>query len=702
MIGNKKNVAACMVFALFLSACGTIKEHTHKAETAPAPVMPVPTQAQLAWHDMELYAFIHFGLNTFNDLEWGYGDTPASTFKPPHLHVEQWVTTLKAAGMKGVILTAKHHDGFCLWPTKTTDYSVKNSPWKNGRGDLVRELSDACRKHGLKFGLYLSPWDRHHAEYGREEYRTVFLEQIRELTSSYGTLFEYWFDGANGGTGWYGGTNESRQIDPQTYYRYHLGGELLRKNNPDIMIFGGTEPTIRWVGNERGVAGETNWNSYDYAREKHYTQAQWGMSDADQWLPAECDVSIRPGWFYHQREDHQVKSAAELVDLYYKSVGRGATLLLNCPIDLEGRIPREDSLSLMAFYRDISHRFTDNLIAGKAKVRISASAVRSKKFSAEKLTDGDNETFWATPDSVTAATVEVTFEQPVVINNIMLREYLPLGQRISRFSIDFERPDGSIVKDHITDSLTTIGHKRLLRFRRIEVKTFRLHIEESRGPVCLSELGAYRVDESLIAPEVRIDANDSLLLFARDPDSELFYTIDRGAPVRYEHPVLLPDSARMVTAYARRIPGGKESKQTVKELGVSHRFMQVKEDLGAEVRRLFDGSGFSAFRLPDGVRRLTLCIRDRQGQPAAMAVNRLVYTPDQQRDARGHIQRYRVLSEGKILAEGEFQNIKNNPIPVEIPFSKAVRTDTIVFEVLKTVDDEPFCSIGDLGLMRAD
>ena len=231
--------------------------------SAPEPILPIPTQAQIDWQRLETYAFIHFGLNTFNDLEWGYGNTPAKTFAPPILDVEQWVTTLKRAGMKGIILTAKHHDGFCLWPTKTTEYSVKNSPWKGGKGDLVKDLSEACRRHGLLFGIYLSPWDRNNAQYGFPEYQKTFHEQIRELTTNYGKLFEYWFDGANGGTGWYGGADSARKIDPLTYYDYEGATKMLLKNNKDIMIFGGTTHTIRWIGNERGWAGETNWAMYD-------------------------------------------------------------------------------------------------------------------------------------------------------------------------------------------------------------------------------------------------------------------------------------------------------------------------------------------------------------------------------------------------------------------------------------------------------
>ncbi|MEJ8749309.1 alpha-L-fucosidase [Phocaeicola sp. ICN-14070] len=440
---------------------------------------------------METYAFIHFGLNTFNDREWGYGDTDPKTFNPTNLDCEQWAQTLVKAGMKGVILTAKHHDGFCLWPFEGTDYSVKNSPWKNGQGNVVKELSEACKKYGLKFAVYLSPWDRHQANYGTPEYLPYFYAQLHDLLTNYGPVFEVWFDGANGGDGWYGGAKDIRTIDRKNYYNYPRIYEMLDSIQPQAIIFSDGGPGCRWVGNEKGFAGATNWSflrkgevhpGYD----KNY-ELQYGHPDGNQWVPAECDVSIRPGWFYHPEEDDRVKSPDQLVDLYYRSVGHNATLLLNFPVDRRGLIHPVDSANAVRFHEMIQQQLKTNLVAGMTP---KVSNERGGDFVASALTDDNFDTYWATEDGVTTADIEFSFDTPARMNRMMLQEYIPLGQRVKAFVVEYLDKD-TWLPVKLNEETTTIGYKRLLRFETVETKGIRIRITDARGPLCLSSVGVY-------------------------------------------------------------------------------------------------------------------------------------------------------------------------------------------------------------------
>lgn len=457
----------------------------------PEPILPVPEPKQVEWQQMETYAFIHFGLNTFNDREWGYGDTDPKTFNPTNLDCEQWAQTLVKAGMKGVILTAKHHDGFCLWPFEGTDYSVKNSPWKNGQGNVVKELSEACKKYGLKFAVYLSPWDRHQANYGTPEYLPYFYAQLHDLLTNYGPVFEVWFDGANGGDGWYGGAKDIRTIDRKNYYNYPRIYEMLDSIQPQAIIFSDGGPGCRWVGNEKGFAGATNWSflrkgevhpGYD----KSY-ELQYGHPDGNQWVPAECDVSIRLGWFYHPEEDDRVKSPDQLVDLYYRSVGHNATLLLNFPVDRRGLIHPVDSANAVRFHEMIQQQLKTNLVAGMTP---KVSNERGGDFVASALTDDNFDTYWATEDGVTTADIEFSFDTPTRMNRMMLQEYIPLGQRVKAFVVEYLDKD-TWLPVKLNEETTTIGYKRLLRFETVETKGIRIRITDARGPLCLSSVGVY-------------------------------------------------------------------------------------------------------------------------------------------------------------------------------------------------------------------
>ena len=484
----KKSVLSGLLLLALCCACTGKKVPVNP----PDPVSPVPLPKQVEWQQMETYAFIHFGLNTFSDKEWGYGDTDPRVFNPRQLDCEQWARTLKEAGMKGVILSAKHHDGFCLWPFEGTEYSVKNSPWRGGKGDLVRELSDACRKYGLKLGIYLSPWDRNRADYGTPEYVAYYHAQWRDLMTNYGPLFEVWFDGANGGDGWYGGAKEKRTIDRKTYYDLPGIYAALDSLQPQAIIFSDGGPGCRWTGNERGVAGETNWaflrKGVVYPGYPNADELHTGHADGDMWVASECDVSIRPGWFYHPEEDDRVKSVEQLVDLYYKSVGRNATLLLNFPVDRDGLIHPTDSANAVRFHREIGRQLSKDLLAG---VVPAVSNERGEPYVAAALTDGKYDTYWATEDSVTGATVEFKLPPVTSADCLMLQEYIPLGQRVQSFFVECLVDGQWQPIDTGGEAMTTIGYKRLLRFKRMLISGLRIRFDKARGPLCLNNIALY-------------------------------------------------------------------------------------------------------------------------------------------------------------------------------------------------------------------
>lgn len=441
---------------------------------------------------MEFYGFLHFTVNTFTDKEWGYGDEDPAVFQPTDFDADQIVRVARDAGMRGLILTAKHHDGFCLWPSAYTEHSVKRSPWRGGRGDVVREISQACRRYGLKFGVYLSPWDRNHPEYGRPAYLEYYRNQLRELLTGYGELFAVWFDGANGGDGYYGGAREMRRIDNRTYYDWPTIWQMVRTLQPMACIFSDAGPDFRWIGNERGIAGDPCWATLNLDKPGRYPGgSSEGLENGERpgtaWVPAECDVSIRPGWFYHPAEDDRVKTPEQLLEIYYASVGRGCCLNLNVPPDRRGRIHENDIRSLMAFRRVLDATFGTNLAA---RARVTASAVREprSRYAPEHMLDGRRETFWCTPDDTHTAWAEFRFDAPIRFNVVELREHLPLGQRIEAVAVDV----GSEAGWAEVAQATSVGNRRLIRLARA-IQTDRVRLRVIRAAACpaLAELGLY-------------------------------------------------------------------------------------------------------------------------------------------------------------------------------------------------------------------
>lgn len=480
-----------MKIRVLLFCLALITSCSEKDVPPPEPVLPLPSAAQLRWHEMEMNAFIHFTTNTFTDLEWGFGDEDPRIFNPSDFDADQWISTLKEAGFKGAILTCKHHDGFCLWPSEYTEHDVSQSPWMDGKGDVVREVADACRRHGLKFGVYLSPWDRNHPEYGRPPYIDYYRNQLKEIFSEYGPIFEMWFDGANGGTGYYGGVNEKRTIQGSTYYEWPVTLALVSEMEPDVLFFSDAGPGVRWVGNERGVAGQTNWNTITpdtlYAGKAGITELlNTGHPEGTHWIPAEVDVSIRPGWFYHEKEDSLVKTPEKLFDIYLTSVGRGSTLLLNVPPDKRGLINEKDIAALKGWRQMLDTEFGDNLAKG-ARVVASATRGDSRKFQASNITDGDKDSYWSTNNEATSASLEIDLDGRRTVKYFLVQEYVKLGQRVKGFKVEYWNGESW----QPLASATTIGYKRILRFDPVETEKLRLTITDAKACPVLSNVEVY-------------------------------------------------------------------------------------------------------------------------------------------------------------------------------------------------------------------
>lgn len=424
-----------------------------------------PTPRQLDWQKMETTAFLHFTVNTYTGREWGDGTESPKIFNPTAFDAEEMIATLKSAGFKMAIITAKHHDGFCLWPSAYTEHSVKNSPWKDGRGDIVKELAAACKKYGIKFGFYLSPWDRHEKSYGTTAYNTFYKNQLRELLSNYGEIAEVWFDGAKG---------------DQVKMDYDFAGywSMVRQLQPKAVIFSDAGPDVRWVGNESGNAGETSWSTIDLtglapgkADEKYLNV---GDPEGKFWVPAETDVSIRPGWFYHPEEDQKVKTGRQLVNLYYQSVGRNSVLLLNIPPNQSGRFHAEDINSLKAFRSILDETFRHSLLKGNV---------------AKALTDQQLATYMTVK---TGQPLIMELKKETSFDRALLQENIAQGQRNELAQLEYW--NGTAWTKLI--SFTTIGHKRLLRFKPISTSKLRLTVIKARtNQVQLAEIGLYRASE---------------------------------------------------------------------------------------------------------------------------------------------------------------------------------------------------------------
>lgn len=677
----------------FLPLLAFALSYCQEKARVPSPVLPIPDERQLAWQELEYYGFVHFNMNTFSDREWGFGDEKPAQFNPTAIDAKQWARIAKEAGMKGLIITAKHHDGFVLWPSAYTEHSVKNSPWRDGKGDLIKEFADACRAEGLKVGIYYSPWDRNHPDYGKPEYVTYMRNQLTELLTNYGELFEIWFDGANGGTGWYGGANEERKVDKFSYYDWPTTIELVRKLQPNAMLFSDAGPDVRWVGNEHGFAYETTWSNLMrdsvYAGMPDFDKWAKGQENGTHWVPAESDVSIRPGWYYHAYEDHKVKTLPELMEIYYKSIGQNSSLLINFPVDRRGLIHEKDEEAILRMADKIKEDFSVNLAK---EASIEASATRGKGYEAANLSDGDFNTYWSTPDGQIQAAVELDFGKSVSFNRLLIQEFVNLGQRVKAFSLEKE-VNGSWEK--IADG-TTIGFKRILRFPDTEAQKIRITFLDGKGIPVISEIGVYSAPALLFPPKISRTPAGQVNISAAEEGLKIFYTVDGTAPEVGKNPYdgdLEVLEARTIQAIVVDSKSGKSSEVSRVDFDLAKgNWKPISTDSNAV--RAIDENPQTFWAAPKD--ELVVDLGNEE------VIQGLSYLPMQARYPSGYISSYQVeVSMGgknwKNVSRGEFSNIQNSPIEQIVRF-EPISTRFIKLKALKTTDGNP-ASFGEVGIL---
>jgi len=682
------------------------------------PFGALPTARQARWQETEIYSIVHFSLSTFADKEWGYGEDSPSLFNPTAFDPDQWALTAKESGIKGLILVCKHHDGFCLWPTKTTEYSVRNSPWKNGRGDMVAEVAAACRKHGLKFGVYLSPWDRNHAEYGRPAYVQTYHRQLQELLTGYGPLFEVWFDGANGGDGFYGGTKERRSIDPATYYQWEKIEAMVREFQPEACIFGMRD--IRYVGNESGVAGETCWATQTFLGHPFLQNCSFPPNTGDrqgEWMPAECDFPLRKGWFFHDRDE--VRQPATLFELYFSSVGRGGTMNIGLAPDTRGILHEDDVRSLNDWKALMDETFADNLLASH-EAMVSASSVRGRddRFSAARVMDGNAETYWACDDGAENPELVFTFREPVKFNVLSIREHIALGQRVDAFAVDIWSGD----RWNEVGNATSIGNRRLLVLRNANASRFRIRFTQTAACPAIREVALFRAPLGLILEgKVTIARTKEGMVHIRSTNSGLTirYTTDGTEPTesspRYTGPFLFAQSGTV------RAFGSVENEAHLPSVsatfGVDRSAWRVVSvtldspfDNGgtAGVAKLLDDDPSTYWHTYHKDKTLSAPPHEvvlDMGRSHSVAA--FTFQP---RLAEGSVQAipdqfaFHLSQDGEswtLAAEGEFANIKASPGMRSVPLPRPMNGRYLRFVAKHVIDEGNYVAVAGLGVIEA-
>jgi len=697
----KKLTLILIIVSIVLSACNKV--------APPEPFGAVPSERQLNWHKMKYYAFIHFSPNTFTDMEWGFGDEDEAIFNPTELDCRQWARVAKEAGMEGIVITAKHHDGFCLWPTETTEHSIKNSPYKNGKGDIIQELREACDEYGINLGIYLSPWDRNHHLYGTPEYINVYRQQLTELLTNYGKIYEFWMDGAMGGSGYYGGANETRKIDNKVYYDWPNTHRIVRELQPMAIMFSDGGPDCRWVGNERGYAYDPVWSTVN--KGAFYPgiggvnqQLNDGHEDGDQWLPAEVNTSIRPGWFYHKNQDDQVKSLNQLIDNWYHSVGMNGNFILNIPPDQRGLFHENDVARLLELREYLDKAFSVNL-AKRAKVVASDSRSSSRQFGPKKAVDSKDESYWATDDGVKRASLEIDLGSEKEVNCVLIQEYIKLGQRVKGFGIEVLK-DGEF---EVVGEGITVGNRRLVKFKTTTTSKIRIKLN-GKSSLAISNIEVYRVPEMIATPQISRNSEGQIVIKSDSPDPVYHYTLDGSEPSPespvYQGPI---DHLKPVKFKAKSfVDRYSASSETVEvDFGIPKTKWRVRTGLQSswptnpghavdDNPSTFWLSRESAHKFPDKF-KLDL------GQPEL--IRGLSYLPRQDGSNDSNIYNISVsLSPDNqrwetIVSGHEFSNIRNNPVMQYLDFGKEVEVQYIEITVHANASGSDYFNIAELGVI---
>jgi alpha-L-fucosidase len=713
MIIRKTYLIFFSLFALISEACQTNTCHNRRVTFTEGESLQsklhkaarvVPTDQQLNWQKLEMTAFVHFGMNTFTGREWGDGSESPEVFNPSGFDARQWVKTLKEGGMKMVIITAKHHDGFCLWPTKTTSHSVASSPWQEGKGDVVRELRDACNEFGMKFGVYLSPWDRNTECYGDSPaYNKYFLTQLTELLTWYGKVDEVWFDGANGE-----GPNGKKQV-----YDWHAYYDKIHELQPNAVIAIMGED-VRWVGTESGYGRDTEWSVTALApggtkemqaiNEKLNINAQskdLGSRNLIEkannlfWYPAEVDVSIRPGWFYHKEEDNKVKSLAKMVDIYFNSVGRNTVLLLNVPPDRRGLIHENDAKRLREFKAYLDQTFANNQLNG------ATFSGNIEVHSANGKPEFIRETNQRPP------TVVATLPSARSFNILMLQENITKGQRVEAFKVE------AIIDNDwqtIAES-TTIGYKKLLRIPETTTDKVRLTIMASRDHAIIANMGLFHAPEILSDPVITGNKQGEITITTETLHPVIRYTLDGSEPtassIEYGGPFLLKNGG-IVKARSFINNFKEESSVVTKQFFINKLKWQVidkSDELPAfQASDAIDGNNATMWHtswegnIKEHPHSLTVDIGEE------LSINGFYYTPRVDENKSGTVFRYSFLisTDGKnwnqVIDHGEFSNIANNPVRQIVKFKKTAKARYFRFISHEGAYNEPWISAGEIGV----